>query len=265
MYKIAISDLDGTLLNEHHKVSATTKKSIEQWISNDRKFVIATGRSHIESKYIQASINKPIYLISSNGGRIHNPEGDMIFKKDLPADIVNYICQYEFPQEIQVSLFTDQHWYTNFSRPDQESHDIGARFFHTVTNLKKLDTSNVIKIIFWAKHNELISVQKQLESKLANRVNLTFSLDNCLELMPVTVNKGSATATVLKEFGIDNKHAVAFGDGMNDVELLTLVGKPILMKNAQPSLVSALPNFDMTHSCNKEHGVAEMLDKLRVI
>ncbi|MCK5818035.1 MAG: HAD family hydrolase [Psychromonas sp.] len=265
MYKIAISDLDGTLLNEHHKLSTTTKTSIEQWILNDRKFVIATGRSYIESKYIQSSINKPIYVISSNGGRIHNPDGYMIFRKDLPADIVNYICQYEFPQEIQITLFTDQHWYTNFIRLDQESNNIGSSFFHVVTNLKEFDVSNVIKITFWAKHNELIPYKKQLETKLVNRVKLTFSLDNCLELMPITVNKGVAAATVLKELGIDHKHAVAFGDGMNDVELLTLVGKPIVMKNAQPSLVSALPNSDMTNLCNKEHGVAEMLDKLRVL
>ncbi len=263
MYKIAISDLDGTLLDKHHKISLITKTSIEQWMSDDRKFVIATGRSHRESECIQKSLNKPIYIISSNGGRIHCPSGKIIFQDNLPEDIANYICQHDYPEEIQKSLFTDHHWYTNFIHPDHAVMNIDDDFVPVLTNLKKSDTSQVIKMIFWAERNKLLPIYAQLKAKFGNRVNLTFSLKNCLEVMPGHVDKGAATAMVLKELGIHRNNAVAFGDGMNDLELLTLVGKPILMKNSQPALIAALPNFDTTHLCNNEHGVADMLDKLR--
>ena len=56
MYKIAISDLDGTLLGADHRISQYTKDSIKRWIQSDRKFVIATGRHYVEAK-ISASFS----------------------------------------------------------------------------------------------------------------------------------------------------------------------------------------------------------------
>ena len=64
MYKIAISDLDGTLLGPDHKVSNKTKETVKQWKNSGRKFVIATGRHYIEAKKIQDELGLPIYLIT---------------------------------------------------------------------------------------------------------------------------------------------------------------------------------------------------------
>lgn len=262
MYKIAISDLDGTLLGSDHKVSETTKKSIDEWIASGRDFVIATGRNYIEAKHVQESLNMPIYIISSNGGRVHNPAGEIIFQENLPSDIANYICQHEYPQQVQVSLFTDQHWHTNFVHPDQAGIDTGAGFDPIITNLKAFDMSNVIKMLFWSDPDDLVIIAEQLKAKFGDRVNLTFSLAKCLEVMPGAIDKGAATTAVLNQFNISREHAVAFGDGMNDVELLKAVGKPILMENSQTALIAALPNTEMTCSSN-DNGVAVFLDKLR--
>ena len=262
MYEIAISDLDGTLLGSDHKVSPVTKKSIEQWIASGREFVIATGRNYIEAKYVQESIDMPIYIISSNGGRVHNAKGEIVFKKDLPSDIAQYICQYEYPQQVQVSLFTDQHWHTNFVHPDQAGIDTGAGFDPIVTDLKSFDVNNVIKMLFWSDPEDLLIISEQLKAKFGDRINLTFSLAKCLEVMPGGVDKGVAANAVLKALNIKKESAVAFGDGMNDVELLKSVGKPMLMKNSQPALISTLPDAQMTNSSD-ENGVASVLDQLR--
>lgn len=50
MYKVAISDLDGTLLGPDHKISAQTKHSIRHWVASGRKFIIATGRHYREAQ-----------------------------------------------------------------------------------------------------------------------------------------------------------------------------------------------------------------------
>jgi cof-like hydrolase len=46
MYKAVVSDLDGTLLNEEHKVSPFTKETIELLLEKGIKFYIATGRGY---------------------------------------------------------------------------------------------------------------------------------------------------------------------------------------------------------------------------
>lgn len=261
MYKIAISDLDGTLLGPDHRISNETKNSIHNWIQNDRKFVIATGRHYIEAKSLQDELGEPIYLISSNGARVHNKQGEVILKQNLPSDIAEAICNSAFDEDVQINLFTDHHWYTNFAIEELNDMGLEAGFDCQVTDLKVLDKSDVIKIFFWAEREKLTPIYQQLHEKFADRVNLTFSLDKCLEVMEASTNKGAAVQMVLKEKNLSIDQAIAFGDGMNDVEMLKVVGKPILMANAQQDLINALPEAEMTKSA-KEHGVAIKLNAI---
>lgn len=261
MYKIAISDLDGTLLGPDHKVSAQTRNSIHNWIKSGRKFVIATGRHHIEAKTLQDELGEPIYLISSNGARVHNKAGELIMKQNLPSEIATEIINMPIPKEVQINMFTDENWYSNFLLPQHSGMGLNKHFNCQVTDIKSLDQSNTIKLFFCAEAKVLRLVHKQLATRFGSSINLTFSLDICLEVMAANTNKGSAVEIVLKDKAIHFEDAIAFGDGMNDVEMLTVVGKPILMGNAQLDLRKALPEAELTLSA-KEHGVAVKIDQL---
>ncbi len=103
MYKVAISDLDGTLLGPDHRISEPTKESIHRWLADNRKFVIATGRHFIEANLLKQSLNEPIYLITSNGARVHNKEGEIILSQNLPTKIAQAICNMQFDENVQVT------------------------------------------------------------------------------------------------------------------------------------------------------------------
>jgi Cof subfamily protein (haloacid dehalogenase superfamily) len=261
MYKIAISDLDGTLLGPDHRMSTETKQSIHRWLQDNRKFVIATGRHYLEAKNVQDELGNPIYLITSNGARVHNNKGEIILKQNLPADIAQSICNIDFDSEVQINLFTDTHWYTNFELKALAEFSLGKDFQWQVSDVKTIDKSNIIKIFFWGEREKLNLVYEQLKAQFSDKINLTFSLQRCLEVMDANTNKGNAVHTVLKEHNLTTMEAIAFGDGMNDVEMLKEVGKPILMANAQQDLISSLPKVEFTKS-SKEHGVAVKLDSL---
>ena len=261
MYKIAISDLDGTLLGPDHKMSAETKQSIRHWLQDNRKFVIATGRHYLEAKNVQDELDDPIYLITSNGARVHNKQGEIILKQNLPENIAQAICEIDFDSEVQVNLFTDDHWYTNFELKELTDFSLGKNFQWKVSDLKTIDKSNAIKIFFWGEHEKLKAVYEQLQQRFAGKINLTFSLHQCLEIMNANTNKGTAVNAVLKEKGLTIAETIAFGDGMNDIEMLEEVGKPILMGNSQKDLINALPNAEMTKP-STEHGVAVKLNEI---
>jgi len=261
MYKVAISDLDGTLLGPDHKLSSQTQCSIQRWIESGRKFVIATGRHYIEAKSIQEKIAEPLYLISSNGARVHNKAGEIILKQNLPSSIATEICNIEFPERVQTNIFTDQHWYANFHLAEFDEMALDKRFYCQTTDLKTVDKSNTIKIFFCAEPAVLQLVQQQLLARFGDRINLTLSLTHCLEVMDAHANKGNAVAAVLQEQGLASKDAIAFGDAMNDIEMLAMVAKPVLMANSQPSLRSALPQAEVTLS-SQEDGVAIQLERL---
>ena len=260
MYKIAISDLDGTLLGADHRISVKTKQSIQRWTDSGRKFVIATGRHYIEANHLQQELDIPIYLISSNGARVHDRAGQVILRQNLPSDIAEDICNTEFDSSVQINLFTDQNWFSNFHLPELDNMGFDAGFDCIATDLSKLEKSNTIKIFFWAEREKLNTIYELLLSRYGNKINLTFSLEKCLEVMHADTNKGEAVLAVLKDKGLHVSEAIAFGDGMNDVEMLQTVAKPVLMANAQHALRNALPDAELALSA-KEDGVAVMLDK----
>ncbi|WP_199450756.1 HAD hydrolase family protein, partial [Vibrio harveyi] len=52
---------------------------------------------------------------------------------------------------------------------------------------------------------------------------------------------------------------IAFGDGMNDVEMLTMAGKGLVMGTAHDKVKKALPSNDVIGSCADE-AVAHYLE-----
>jgi HAD superfamily hydrolase (TIGR01484 family) len=129
------------------------------------------------------------------------------------------------------------------------------------TDIKALDKNNIIKIFFWAERELLEVLHEQLKTRFGDRINLTFSLEKCLEVMDANTNKGTAVKAVIKEQGFQLADAIAFGDGMNDVEMLSIVGKAVLMKNSQKALRDTLPNAELTLS-SKQHGVAVKFNQI---
>lgn len=261
MYQIAISDLDGTLLAPNHKITQDSINGVKEWIANGKKFAIATGRHFIEAKNIQQQIDLPMYIISSNGARVHNTKGQLIHQQNLPSEIAQYICDQFSETDTQVNLFTDEHWHANFTLPELAEIRLGEGFNCTATDLNKVDKSNIIKAFFWGERDKLELVYNKIQKKYGNKVNLTFSLNRCLEVMEANTNKATAIKAVLDSKGLNVEQCIAFGDGMNDLEMLQYVGRPIVMDNAQKALKGLLADIETTLS-SKEHGVVIKLREI---
>lgn len=61
--------------------------------------------------------------------------------------------------------------------------------------------------------------------------------------MALGVNKGAAISSILEQHDIPLSAAIAFGDGMNDYEMLSMVGHGVVMGNAHDRLEMALPIY----------------------
>ncbi len=80
-----------------------------------------------------------------------------------------------------------------------------------------------------------------------------------LEILPLGASKGEGVRKLLEHYSLDLKHAIAFGDGENDKEMLALVGFGIAVDNAHDRL-KALSRA--TTLSNNEDGVAHVLEMI---
>lgn len=87
-YPVVASDLDGTLLSPNHDLTAFTKETLKQLVeTQDIHFVFATGRHHVDVAQIRDGLGIDAYMITSNGARVHNTKGELIFKHNVDPEI----------------------------------------------------------------------------------------------------------------------------------------------------------------------------------
>jgi hydroxymethylpyrimidine pyrophosphatase-like HAD family hydrolase len=101
-------------------------------------------------------------------------------------------------------------------------------------------------------------MEAQVRERHGDRLHVTYSTANALELMAGGVNKGSALASLLSRLSLGPEDCLAFGDNLNDSEMLALAGEAHIMANAHPELSSRVPGArSIGH--HAENGVAECL------
>lgn len=259
--KVIISDLDGTLLNPEHKISSYTKTIFKELHNKGYLIIVATGRHHLDAMAIIDTLDFPIYLISSNGARIHSPNREELFAFNLESDIVKAALNVEIDPEITVVLFKENVWQTNKLSEKLNSFQADLKYHPELVDYKTLEDFGAIKIFFsHEKQEKLIVLKDAILAKSADSLHHAFSLPTCLEFMDKSIDKSFAISKVLEKEGYSLEDAIAFGDGFNDLQMLSSVKKGLIMGNAPQSFKDVLPQLEVI-ATNAEDGVAQYLSK----
>lgn len=259
--KVIISDLDGTLLNPNHKISSQTKAVFKNLHDNGYLIIVATGRHHLDAMAILDTLDFPLYLVSSNGARIHSPNREELYAFNLESDVVKAALDLEIDPEITVVLFKENTWQTNKLSEKLNSFQAELKYLPELVDYSILEDFSAIKIFFSHENQEkLIHLKDAILAKSADSLHHAFSLPTCLEFMDKSVDKFFAIAKVLEKEGYSMEEAIAFGDGFNDLQMLSGVGIGIIMGNAPQSLKDVLPQLEVIGT-NAEDGVAQFLSK----
>lgn len=262
MFKVVVSDLDGTLLNKQHQISARTRETVRRLVEQGIKFVVATGRHHVDVRSFRDALDLDIYLITSNGAVVHDKQGNLVFNQPLPAEIAAELIALERDPAIHLNVYQGDEWIVEEEQPWLlQFHDESGFTYRLVDDLKQEPMEKINKVFYIGDHDKLVHIEAELNQRYGDALNVTFSLPDCLEVMHADVNKGNAVRAVLAQHNLEMSEAVAFGDGMNDFEMLTMVGRGIVMGNAHDRLKMALPAYEQTLTSD-EDGVAVYLETL---
>lgn len=125
-----------------------------------------------------------------------------------------------------------------------------------------LEPEGVSKVFFTCdSHEKLLPLEQAINARWGDRVNVSFSTLTCTEVMAGGVSKGHALEAVAKKLGYSLKDCIAFGDGMNDAEMLSMAGKGCIMGSAHQRLKDLHPELEVIGT-NAEDAVPHYLRKL---
>ena len=120
MYQVVASDLDGTLLSPDHTLSPYAKETLKLLTARGINFVFATGRHHVDVGQIRDNLEIKSYMITSNGARVHDLDGNLIFAHNLDRDIASDLFGVVNDNpEIITNVYRDDEWFMNRHRPEE--------------------------------------------------------------------------------------------------------------------------------------------------
>lgn len=261
-YKMIVCDMDGTLLSSSHKISEYTKTVIKKIKEKGIKLVIATGRPYLDASFFRKQLGLETLLISSNGARIHDEKGNIIFSKDIPEDISKKILDFNVDKRIyHRNLYIENDWFVEYEIDGLREFHIESGYNFKIENFDKFKNSSITKIFFLAEPNNIDILENNLKNNFFDDISIAASSPYCLEIMRKGVNKGEALKKIIEANNISSDEIVAFGDGLNDYEMLNLVGKGFVMSNASEKLKEKASGLEIIKSCD-EDGVAKKLEEI---
>ena len=114
MYRMVVTDLDGTLLNSQKQVSDANAKAIYKLKDQNITFVMATGRSDVMTKAYTKQLKNADIVIGCDGAVIRNIRtGEILYENHLRSETCHMtfeICKkyglqyYVFAKDELVSL-----------------------------------------------------------------------------------------------------------------------------------------------------------------
>lgn len=254
--KIIFFDVDGTLVDvrpSREYIPESTVTAIQQTRKNGNLCFLCTGRSKAEiySHIMEVGFDG---IIGAGGGFVEIGD-DMLYHKKVSQEAINHVIdffeknKFDYYIESNGGLYASQNLIPRLefiSYGDLENDEEARRkkkeepshFIPSLIQGCDLHRSDVNKICFLEKEDMPFEIIKKEFENEFNVIRCTVPSfgDNSGELSVIGVNKASAIDTLIKHLGIKKENTYAFGDGMNDADMLEYCQYGIAVGNAKEGL-----------------------------
>ncbi len=266
MFKLVALDMDGTLLNSRHEISAENKEVIKACIEKDVKFVLISGREIESIKHYSDILGLDTYLTGYNGSLITNNDGDkVVFSNTLNPRLVKTVIEEAYKANKFIIVFlqdgilvsdNSSKWYKNYLDFTIANPTVVDDLLLYLDEKDKWDEIN--KICLSDDHKELIAFKGAIEPRVKEEFTLLFSLPFFLEVFNSDVSKGLALEKLAHYYGVNREEVLAIGDGENDISMIKFAGLGVAMGNSNQLVRDSA---DFTSLTNDKNGVAFVLKK----
>ena len=272
-YRCIALDLDGTLLNEHGKLTDYARETLEAAIAAGVHVIVASGRAYDTLPAAVLQIPGIEYAITSNGAAVYRvADSSCLCVHKLQKESVRQIRKIA-EEELETPVFeafVDGIAYgaaDYVNHPEKYEADARAIAYIRATrkpcedfeafleeHLEELDSLDLVI----SDPDEKKRLWERLEREVSH-VYLTASVPRLLEISDEKSGKAPALAYVLERLGVSKEETAAFGNADNDADMLEFAGCGVAVANATEKCLKAASR--VTES-NEEDGAAKEIRRL---
>ncbi|MBY0120872.1 Cof-type HAD-IIB family hydrolase [Bacillus sp. S/N-304-OC-R1] len=256
MKKIVFFDIDGTLLDSNKQLPHSTKKALEVLKENGVFVAIATGRAPFMFEQQRKELDIDSYVCFN--GQYVVFENEVIYKNSLPMDEVEHLVHYSSQKNHALVFLNETEMKSTELDNKMIAESIGSlKFPYPELDISFYKEKEIYQALVFAEETADEAYKRDFPNFHFVRWH-QFSTD----VLPAGGSKAEGIKLMIERLGIDIEDVYAFGDGLNDIEMLKAVGTGIAMGNALEEVKLAA---DVITASVNDNGIWEGLKKLSLI
>lgn len=254
--KLFIFDLDGTVLNDEKQIPLETKEAIKE-LSESYEVAIATGRNRSMAKEVIEELGISNYIVCNGAAAYSKDEiiyTNYLNKEDMiklveVADCHEHQLVYETiddlkrRNEIPNKRMESGMDFVGFDVPEYE------RDYH--------ENHSLVQCLFFITEEEMAIYNDKFP-----HFRFVRWYKEGVDVLPANGSKFLTIEILANHLGVNLNNVIAFGDGMNDIEMIKHVGMGIAMWNAEKEVKDVA---NMVTESNENNGISNALRKLNYI
>ncbi len=262
--RLAAFDVDGTLINRHGVLTERTASALRALAAAGVVTALATGRPWPQAQSVVRQASGVSYAVCLNGAvvmdavageqiadramtHIEAIEAAEIARKLVPdvrfgLDMADgrHVWEHDFAPVMPVDLLAD----ISVDRVDDALSAVDGPVLTWLVHAPSVDTLTLID---------------ELASEMPLGTEIRPSGLDMAEIAAAGVNKSAGLEIICQRYGFDAADVLAFGDGLNDIDMLRWAGQAVAMSNAPDSVHDAA---DRVAPSNEHDGVAVVVEAM---
>ena len=256
MKKILFFDVDGTLYNSDKKLPATAKEAIFKARENGHEIAIATGRAPFMIKDILEELEIDTY-VTFNGQYVVY-QGEVVYTDQIANETLTEILEFGAQRNHPLVFLNEKEMIA--SESDYESVESSLSTlqypYPQIDPQYYLHTPVYQTLVFIEEKDQPI-YEKQFPQVQFIRWH-PFSCD----VLPDGGSKANGIRKLLEHINFPVEDVITFGDGLNDIEMLSEFGYSVAMENGHER-AKEVASMITGHVDND--GLADAMKKLKLI
>jgi Cof subfamily protein (haloacid dehalogenase superfamily) len=235
MINIVASDMDGTLLDENSNVPPETFDLVKRLDKAGIRFVVSSGRRYDTLREMFEPVVGYMDFVASNGAQVY------VRGKLVDLEIFSYASVRRLYDVVR--MFDGLHLalfdrYITYLMDDKTcfERELDKNLPHPVRSIDIPSAgTTIVKASIYC-DDALMDMAYVLERELGDEFTFAPSGHKWIDVMRRGVSKATGMNQVLRAYGLSADSLMAFGDSMNDYEILRMAGTSVAMGNAREAI-----------------------------
>ena len=234
MLKLIASDIDGTLLqNGEKELSGQAVNQVKQLKEMGILFAAASGRQYATLRRLFEPVKDDIAYICENGAMVmyngkilHKDVFDRVLAEEMMHSILNR-------EDMEIIVSGEKSYYIQPKRKSFAEYMLQSVKGNVTVVDNILEVQEDILKISMYRESGLEETLPYWKKLFGDKATVVTSGHAWLDMMPMSADKGKGIRVLQKHFLISADDCVAFGDNLNDLEMLHEVTYSFAMSNAK--------------------------------